>query len=108
MKVKIITGFILIFVVMALKANTYEDTGSITFKQPNEVEFTARSWGDKFFHFMETQDGYRIVQDFDGWYYYAILDEHGEFAPSDKYVGIDNPLTESYKLDRSPQQKAEI
>jgi len=44
----------------------------------------------------------------DEYYYYAILDTNGEFAPSIQKVGIDPPLSESYNLERSPSRLAEI
>jgi len=84
------------------------DTGYITWKQPDGTEFTARLWGDEFFSWMETNDGYRITRDFDDWYYYAILDASGEFSPSNSKVGIDNPLTGSLGLERSSGRIAEI
>ena len=41
------------------------DTGMITLKQPNNVSFTGRIWGDEFIYWAETQDGYRFVETFD-------------------------------------------
>ena len=43
------------------------DTGMITLTQPNAVSFTGRIWGDEFFFWAETEDGYRFVQSGDGW-----------------------------------------
>lgn len=42
------------------------DTGMITLKQPNNVTFTGRMWGDEFIYWAETQYGYRFVETFDG------------------------------------------
>jgi len=93
-------------------AAEYIDTGYITWKQPNEVTFTARLWSDGFYWWMETQDGYRIIQGDGGYYYYAVLNENGEmageFAPSDQKVGIDSPLESSYQLERSSARNAAI
>ncbi len=53
------------------------DTGVIEWKQPNNVTFMGRHWGDEFASWMETSDGYRFEQGIDNWYYYAILDYDG-------------------------------
>ena len=83
------------------------DTGYIEWQQPNGITFTARIWGDEFENWMETDDGYRICKGMDGFYYYAVLDEYGEFTVSDKKVAIDTPLTESCLFDRTEERKAE-
>jgi len=67
------------------------DTGMITLMQPNEKTFTGRIWGDEFIYWAETQNGYRFVQSLDGWYYYATLDQNGEYAPTIYKVGIVSP-----------------
>lgn len=74
------------------------DTGMITLRQPNDITFTGRIWGDEFIYWMETEDGYLFVETFEGWYYYATLDQNGEYAPTNYKVGIDSPLVSSYKL----------
>ncbi|HSW55298.1 MAG TPA: T9SS type A sorting domain-containing protein [Ignavibacteriaceae bacterium] len=84
------------------------DTGYIEWEQPDATKFTARSWGDEFASWMETDDGYQIILGPDEYYYYAILDESGEFTYSENKVIIDEPLPESYQLERSPQRLAEI
>lgn len=75
------------------------DTGMITLTQPNDATFTGRIWGDEFIYWMETEDGYRFVETFEVWYYYATLDQSGEYAPTNYKVGIDSPLVSSYKLE---------
>jgi hypothetical protein len=78
------------------------DTGIIEWKQPNGVTFMGRAWGDEFRFYMETDEGYRFIKNYvDGYYYYAVLDENGEFAPSEYKVGIDQPFAESYQLEPS-------
>lgn len=74
---------------------------SIIYRQPNDVTFIGREWGDEFLAHMETQDGYRFVQGVDGWYYYAILDAEGKYSPSSYRVAIDQPLMDSYQLEPS-------
>jgi M6 family metalloprotease-like protein len=77
------------------------DTGMITLQQPDRTAFTGRIWGDEFFYWAETEDGYRFVQSGDEWYYYAQLDEYGEFTATEYKVGIDEPPSESYQLERT-------
>ncbi len=100
-----------IFVVLFLFINLYADyydSGMIEFSQPDSTTFTGRGWGDEFAFLYETQTGYRFVLFSDGYYYYAVLDENGEYTVSDKKVGIDTPLAESYYLEQSAERKAEI
>ena len=84
------------------------DSGMITITQPNDVTFTGRIWGDEFIYWMETENGYRFVETFEGWYYYATLDQNGEYAPTNYKVGIDSPPPSSYKLERSQARLNEI
>ncbi|MBA4313215.1 MAG: hypothetical protein C0417_11360 [Chlorobiaceae bacterium] len=84
------------------------DTDFVTWHQPNGVTFIARLWGDEFFSWFETQDGYRIYRSADGWYYYAKLDAIGEYTASTSRVGIEPPLASSYKLERSASRIAQI
>jgi|WetSurMetagenome_2_1015567.scaffolds.fasta_scaffold21939_2 hypothetical protein len=90
-----------------LKAAPF-DTGMITLKQPNNVTFTGRILGDEFIYWMETENGYRFVETFEGWYYYATLDQNGEYTPTNYKVGIDTPPSSSYKLERSQARLNEI
>lgn len=85
------------------------DTGMITLKQPNNVTFTGRIWGDEFIYWMETENGYRFVESYEeGWYYYATLDQDGEYTATSYKVGIDSPPASSYKLERSQSRLNEI
>ncbi len=85
------------------------DTGTILWEQPNGTTFYGRAWGEEFKFYMETDNGYRFIKNYpDGYYYYAVLDENGEFAASEYKVGIDQPLAESYQLDRSASRESEI
>lgn len=84
------------------------DSGMITLKQPDGKEFIGRIWGDEFIYWMETVNGYRFVESFEGWYYYATLDQNGEYAPTIYKVGIDSPPASSYKLERSQARLNEI
>jgi len=84
------------------------DTGMNELQQPDETSFIGRIWGDEFFWWAETEDGYRFVQSGDGWYYYAQLDENGEFTATEYKVGIDDPPSESYQLERTQARIDEI
>jgi len=84
------------------------DTGMITLKQPNEKEFTGRMWGDEFIWWAETEEGYRFIETGDGWYYYATLDQNGEYTPTSYKVGIDSPPASAYQLERTQARLDEI
>jgi len=86
----------------------YYDSGYIEWKQPNGVTFIARLVWDEVSCNFETKDGYQIIRGDDYYYYYAILDENGDFKASNHRVGIDPPLKESYKLKRKGKALAEI
>jgi len=77
------------------------DTGFIKWEQPNGEEFVARHWGDEWISWMETEDGYRIIESPNGWFHYAKLDRIGEFTPSQAMVSIDNPPSKSKGLKRT-------
>lgn len=88
----------------------YFDTGFITLHQDmpyTNVAFSARHWGDAFASSYRTSDDYTIVKVFDQgrtYFYYATLDQDGEFASNGKLVGVDSPTQESYKLERSAER----
>jgi len=84
------------------------DTGFIEWTQPDNTTFVARLWGDEFFWWMETSNGYRIARGSNYWWYYATLDEDGEFYPTDARVGVDPPPGGSYQLDRSASRIAAL
>jgi hypothetical protein len=84
------------------------DTGMIELQQPDETTFIGRIWGDEFFFWAEAEDGYRFVHSGDGWYYYAQLNQDGEFAPTIYKVGIDIPPPSSYQLERTQARIDEI
>jgi hypothetical protein len=70
----------------------YEDTGLISFTQPDGTSFVGRGWGDEFEFQWETQDGYRFVMNYiNGFWSYATLNELGDYAPTDYLVGKDDP-----------------
>ena len=100
--------FIFIFTLFDNPSAAPFDSGMITLQQPDRTEFTGRIWGDEFIYWMETDDGYRFVQTFDGWFYYATLDQNGEYAPTNYKVGIDSPPASSYLLERSQTRLDEI
>ena len=84
------------------------DTGFIEWTQPSGTPFIARVWGDEFFSWMETQDGYRVVRGSGGWYYYAMLDAEGDFTATQLRVAVDVAPAGSYKLERSQEAIATI
>ncbi len=84
------------------------DSGFIEWNQPNGVTFVARHWGDEFQWWMRTDNGYSIIKGNDGWYYYAQLDDDGEFTPSSSSVSIDLPIDDSFQLERSISRQEQI
>jgi hypothetical protein len=97
---KILLSVLILTIGIEIKPAPF-DTGMITLTQPNDVTFTGRIWGDEFIYWAETENGYRFVETFEGWYHYATLDQNGEYAPTNYKVGIDSPPASSYKLERS-------
>jgi len=71
--------------------NYYSGMRQVT--QPDNVTFQACQWGDEFSWEHETDTGYTIIRNpSDSYYYYAILDSLGDYAPSNYKVGIDSPV----------------
>jgi hypothetical protein len=110
MKKSLRLALTLIFIIAVLKNLSAApfDSGMKTLKQPNNVTFNGRIWGDEFIYWMETENGYRFVETFEGWYYYATLDQNGEYAPTNYKVGIDSPPSASFMLERSQARLIEI
>ena len=49
--------------------------------QPNGLEFIGRWYGDEFFNWTETEEGYTFVKNYDdGYYYYAVLGSDGDYG----------------------------
>ncbi|NQV14356.1 right-handed parallel beta-helix repeat-containing protein [bacterium] len=101
MKHKSIIIISLLISINAILSGGYFDSEYITFKQPDKKKFIGRSWGDEFFYWSETESGYRIVKNSQGFWCYAILDEYGDFTSSDSVVAINEPLQSSLNLSRS-------
>jgi len=71
------------------------------FQQPNDTTFYGHYYGNEFLSKLVTTDGYTCVYDAgDGYYYYAVLDGAGDFARGTLKVGIDQPDSTSYGLER--------
>jgi hypothetical protein len=104
---KILLGGLILSVSIEIRPAPF-DTGMIELQQPDETTFKGRIWGDEFFWWAATEDGYRFVQSGDGWYYYAQLNQDGEFAPTLYKVGIDNPPASSYQLERTQSRIDDI
>lgn len=99
---------LVVFILTILIKPAPFDTGMIELQQPDETTFIGRIWGDEFIWWADTEEGYRFVQSGDGWYYYATLDQNGEYAPTEYQVGIDEPPGSSYQLERSQSRIDEI
>ncbi|MBE0572623.1 MAG: hypothetical protein IH618_13855 [Ignavibacteriaceae bacterium] len=80
----------------------------IELQQPDQTKFIGRMWGDEFIWWAETEDGYRFIESGDGWYYYATLNQSGEYTPTNYKVGIDTPPASSYQLERTQARLDEI
>ncbi len=59
---------------------------------PDGTEIHCFSSGDEFFNYLHDADGFTIIQDKDGYYYYAVLN-NGELVPSQYRVNEVNPVT---------------
>ncbi|WP_270180337.1 cell wall-binding repeat-containing protein [Alkalihalobacillus sp. CinArs1] len=70
-----------------------------TMKQPDGTTFLAKAVGDEFKHWMETKNGYVIVQGKDKYWYYSTIKDANVTITSSK-VGIDSvPSNASDKKD---------
>ncbi|WP_457600611.1 M6 family metalloprotease domain-containing protein [Hydrogenivirga sp.] len=76
------------FLSFAVPADPYDKH---VFIQPDGTEIVLKKWGDEFLSGLETEEGYTVVVDKNGYYVYALLDNSGNLVPSDNVVGIDSP-----------------
>ena len=74
--------------------------------QPDGTQITLIQWGDEFIHGLETEDGYTVVKDANGYYVYAVLNANGYIVPSQNRVGIDPPP--SVKKHLRPTNEATV
>lgn len=73
-------------------------------EQPDGVSFTAIFTGDEFARIKTTSLGHAIMQDKDGWWYYAVYGNDGTMSSSGWKVGGDVPediLSASLDIPRS-------
>jgi len=64
---------------------------SFELQQPDGSAFSARLVGDETLHWYETEDGYTILRDKDGYWLYAESAPDGGLTRSNLVVGIDSP-----------------
>jgi M6 family metalloprotease-like protein len=60
-----------------------------TTQQPDGTVIQGRLFGDEFYHWSETVDGYVIMQSKDGWWRYAVKDATGDLVAGPQRVGVD-------------------
>ena len=60
-----------------------------TVKQPDGTEIQGRLFGDEFYNWNETADGYVIIRGDDGWWRYAVKDANGDLVASPARVNVD-------------------
>lgn len=74
--------------------------------QPDGTTFKAKQEGDEWLNWVETEDGYTIIQDeTTGWWYYAIPDEVEGIRMSAHLVGKIKPKELNIKTGLRPKQK---
>ncbi len=64
--------------------------------QPDGSTFSIVFYGDEFHKVRETPEGFSVVQDGDGWWFYAVADEDGKLVSSGVKVGQGNPPASSF------------
>lgn len=64
--------------------------GIIDFKQPDGSSIKVRMMGDEFNHWAETEDGYSLLYDDDGYLTLARYDDDGNLVPSDLRISSHN------------------
>jgi len=60
-----------------------------TVRQPDGTAVEGRLFGDEWYHWNETLDGYVILQGADGWWRYAVRDAGGDLVAGPQRVGVD-------------------
>jgi len=54
----------------------------VVITQPDGLKLTIYAGGDEWMHFPQTEDGYTLIKNTQGYYEYAQIDERGELIPS--------------------------
>jgi M6 family metalloprotease-like protein len=76
---------------------------------PDGTEIHCFASGDEYYNFLHDAEGFTIIQDKDGYYYYAINDENGEVIPSKHRVSQSEPasfgITPHVKIPYDEYQK---
>ncbi|MFC1572748.1 hypothetical protein ACFL6M_04025, partial [Candidatus Eisenbacteria bacterium] len=70
-----------------------KDDAVRTLTQPDGSTFSARLYGDEWFHRYETAEGYTVLQDSGGYWVYAERGADGALEPSDRMAGRDDPFS---------------
>lgn len=82
-------GIGLFSVISAVAAAVPASSAVGLIRQPDGTVIQSRLFGDEFYHWNETDDGYVIMQGPDGWWRYAVKDASGDLAASPQRVGVD-------------------
>jgi len=98
-----ISCLILLLSLLTTQLYAYSAGGTKIFEQPNGVTFKG-TWLDSEISFSwlnATEDGYVFIDGPGNYYYYATLGPNGNYVATSYKVGIDNPPSESYCLERT-------
>lgn len=77
--------FHLLFLLFIITITTFGVTaypGKIQFTQPNGEQVSIFMKGDEFIKYAQTEDGFTLLYDSEGYFNYAFIDTHGNLVPS--------------------------
>jgi M6 family metalloprotease-like protein len=90
MKLKVFMMGIWVIAILGMGSNLFAVSATpnpIAAEQPDGTELTVRLFGDEYYSYFESDDGYAITKDAAGWWKYAELDHRGRYTPSQFQAG---------------------
>jgi M6 family metalloprotease-like protein len=79
-------SFFLIFILLVTASAGPSNNQAFKVFQPNGNSITLHGYGDEFFNYLQTEDGYTVIMNKSGQYVYAIRNNEGYLIPSDILV----------------------
>lgn len=64
--------------------------------QPDGTPVTVRLFGDEWYHYYESLEGFAIVQDEEGWWSYAALNAEGRYTSTTHRLGKTDPARTAF------------
>lgn len=96
-------AILLVMLFVSVLASAVPVNRQATLKQPDGTAFKAWIRGDEFFAFVQTLDGYTILQNEEDWWTYAEVAEDGQLKPGSRIYSTLKGASTDLKKERYAQ-----